>query len=195
MLSLPGRLGYVSEHPTLGKEASQPDIHMKNVGHYLKSEEMERSVFHLQKAIASIKKIETDVDLESVEGLDQAILELEKVNDEFWNDTIDVNHMYRAFEFTLNNLAHAELEVSEMYAETNQEDRSKLALKYAQMHVRNALLFQKAIYNPSSDHTQIEQHVFLELDSLIANESLSSVELSMKIDHIIKEVDGLIAKE
>lgn len=194
ILSLPGRLGYVSKHPTLGKEAQQPDIHIKNVSHYLKSEEMERSVFHLQKAIESIKKIETDADIKSAEGLERAIKELEKVNDEFWNDTVNLDHMYQAFEYTLNNLAHAELEVSEMYAETHHEDRSKLALKYAQMHVRNALLFQKAIYEPSSSHAEIEQHVFLELDSLIAAETLSPADLSMKIDHIIHEVDELIAK-
>ena len=193
-LVLPGKLGYVSDHPTLNQRAEEPDIHIKNVWHYMRTEEMERSVFHLQKAIASIKAIESDADLESVEGLDRAIVELERVNDELSKDSINLSMIYRAFDYTLNNLAHAELEVSEMYAETNQEDRSKLAMRYAQMHVRNALLFQQAVYEPNSEHVKIEQHVFQELDSLISSERLSSAELTLKIDHIIKEVDELLAK-
>lgn len=155
---------------------------------------MERSIYHLRKAIESIKRIEHDTDLASIEGLDKAILELEKVNEELVKDSINLSLIYRAFDYTLNNLAHAELEVSEMYAETNQEEKSKLAMRYAQMHVRNALLFQQAVYEPGSDHVQIEQHVFQELDSLITNEALSSADLTLKIDHIIKEVDELILK-
>lgn len=192
LVHLPGRLGYVAKHPTLNKEAELPIIHMKNVGHYLNAEEMERSISHLQKAISAIKNLKRDVDTKSLEGLEKAINELEAVNDEFWSDTIDVSNMYHAFEYSLNNLAHAELEVSEMYIRSNDQKRAKIALKYARLHIRNALLFQKSIYDPNSAHVQIGQNVFTEIDSLIALENFSNLELSAKIDDIIKEVDALI---
>lgn len=192
---LPSKIGYKSNHPTLNEVSQEPAYHLKNVGHYLKAEEMERSIYHLQRAIDAIKEIERDVDLDSNDRLDAAIAALEEVNDEFWSDTIDVERMYKAFEFTLTNLAHAELEVSEMYAETNQQALAGVAVKYAQMHIRNALLFQRGIYSEGSDQLVLGNHVFEELDSLLADETMSPMEISLKIDHIIKEVDMMLASK
>ena len=182
-------------HPTLNDASQAPAYHLKNVSHYLRSDEVQRSVFHLNKAIEKIENIKRDANPESYAGLENAIDELLDVNDQLCSDTVNLDEMYKAFEITLNHLACTELEISEMYAEDDRQDLATVALKYAQMHIRDALVFQQCIYDEDSEHMVLERDVFRELDSLIANESVSAAEMTVKIDGILKKVDYLIAME
>lgn len=192
ILVLPSQLGYNAKHPTLNYVAEEPDIHIRNVGRYLEDGEIPRSIHHLKKAIETIREIESDVDSDNCECLDEAVEKLELVYADMENGEVNLNYMYETFELTLNSLAHAELEVSEQYAQKNEQKRAKRALGFAQMHIRNSLLIQKNLYDEPSEHSIIELRVMDEIDSLIENESISQVELTLKIGQIKDEVDLLI---
>lgn len=191
---LPGRLGYVSDHPALNLIAERPSIHMENVGHYLNFNEVERGMHHLNKAIESIRQIEKDSDLSNVQGLELSISELYRVQEELIMDTLDVIQMYKSFAYALINLAKVELEVSEKYAGANQNKKARRALKYAHSHIVNSLHFQKMIHDLNSEQSLIEQQVYHQLDSLVTKEAATPDDLPAKIDHLQKGVDLVIAK-
>lgn len=177
----------VIENPTLSVEADKPDTYLKTVANHAFNHEFDKCIYHLEKAIESIQTIESDVDQESAELLEGAISRLESVKQEFVKDSLITTDMNAAFEYSLNVLARAELRVSEMYAETNQREFAELALKHARLHVKNAQWQGDAKYEDK------EHYVFLEIDSLIQDESISPVDLTIRIDKILKEMDQLIA--
>lgn len=135
------------DNPTLNKSAQMPDEYLKSVEYYEQQDRHSMSAFNLEKAIQSIWKLEADVDDESFTKLENAIQRLEEVHKSIIRDSVDTRQLRSAFEFALNNLAHAELEVAEMYAETNHLDQADIALKYAKLHIKNAMLF----HNPYWD--------------------------------------------
>jgi hypothetical protein len=194
-LYIPHQFRYEAKHPSLNEEADFPDIYFKNVKHYAKENRYERSVYHLEQAINSIRKIETDIDDGSINLLEDAILDLEIVQNELLGDSLKDKDMLNAFEKTLNTLALAELKVSEMYAETNHRDLANMALKHAYLHIKNAMLFENSIWFEDSMHLEIEKHVYYELDSLLENQTISPIELADKINTIIVEIDRLIASK
>ncbi len=186
------RLDGEYNHPTLNEDARMPDAYLKNVQFYEESDRHEMSAYNLEKAIASIKKIESDVDTKSSKILGDATNKLEQIRKSILLDSINKNDMKATFELSLNSLAHAELEISEMYAEINQIDKAKIALKYAQLHIKNAMLLHNPYWETDSTRLSIEKNVFLEMDSLISNVSYSPIKYSLELDKMIKEVDILL---
>ncbi len=184
----------VEQHPTLTASAQMPDFYLKNVGHYEEHERHSMSSYNLEKAIASIWKLEKDVDEKSFQKLEEAIKRLEVIHHSILEDSVDAQNMRATFDYTLNNLAHAELEIAEMYAETNQMDKANIAVKYAQIHIKNAMLFHNPFWQADSVQLAIEKQVFDEMDSLIDNQSISPVEYVMELDKLIKEVDQVMKK-
>ena len=79
------------------------------------------------------------MDDKSFEKLENAIQRLEAVHKSILRDSIDNNTLRSTFEFALNSLAYAELEVSEMYSETNQLEKANTALNHAQLHIKDAM--------------------------------------------------------
>ena len=182
-------------HPTLNSSALMPDEYLKNVDYYEQEDRHSLSAFNLEKAIQSIWKLETDVDDESFAKLEDAIQRLEEVHKSIIRDSIDTRHLRSAFEFALNNLAYAELEVAEMYAETNHLDQADIALKYAKLHIKNAMLFHNPYWDANPSKLAIEKQVFMEIDSLVENKAISPVEYTLALDKMIKEIDEIIEKD
>jgi len=187
-----GSRSYTAQHPTLSVQADLPDIHLKHVKYYAEDHRYNRGIFHLDRAIAAIRNIERDVDSESGALLELAITKLDEIHKELVLDSLKTKDLYDAFDYTLSTLARAELEVSEMYAETNQRDLAKLAMKHAQLHLKNALLFEDSMWYGDSLHLEVEKKVYAELDSLIDNEAISPTDLTLRIDDIIKEMNQLL---
>lgn len=185
------------DHPTLNQSAIMPDKYMEDVTYYEKMERYDKSADNLEHAIKAIWKIQADVDEESFDRLEDVIVRLERLHSKLVKDSIHMNFMKEDFNYALHNLAHAELEIAEMYAETNDMDKATLALKYAQLHIKNAMLYHNPYW--SDDNAQenmvVERRIFSELDSLINTESASVADNVLYIDKIIKEVDYLIASE
>ncbi|WP_258097999.1 hypothetical protein [Marinoscillum pacificum] len=182
---------YESEHPSLNEYSTEPDIHLNNVRHYYTKEaDHNRSMYHLDQAIQSIKYLETDVDLNTSQIVDEAIEKLKYIYEEIKNDTLvneDLNH---AFEFALTSLSLAELRVSERYAESNKLELSRIALKYSKLHLKHALEYS---FNDSASH--YEKHVYEQIDSLLANFEDAPVFITEKIDLMIDEMDSLLQLE
>lgn len=185
----------INKHPTLTASAQMPDFYLKNVEYYEEKERHEMSAFNLEKAIESIWKLEQDVDQESFQKLENVVKKLEQLHASILQDSVDMSEMRTTFENALNNLVHAELEISEMYAETNHMNEANIALKYAQLHVKNAMLFHHSLWMGDGEQLAIEKHVFEEMDSLIDNTSISPIDYALALDKIIKEVDQIIEKQ
>lgn len=181
-----------ADHPTLSSLAAEPDSYLKNVEYYEEQERHNQSAFNLEEAIQSIWKLEKDVDEASFERLQSAIKRLEVAHKSIIRDSADMNDLRSTFEYTLNNLAHAELEISEMYAETNHMREANIALKYAMLHVKNAMLFHHSFWSGDGEQLAIEKQVFNEMDSLMNNNSISPIDYALALDKMIKEVDGII---
>ncbi len=184
----------IDQHPSLTASAQMPDFYLKNVDHYEDEELHEMSAFNLEKAIESIWKLEKDVDEKSFQKLEREVLVLEEIHRRLLEDSIDIDEMRSAFEKTMSSLAHAELEIAEMYAETNHLNQANIALKYARLHIKNAMLFHNHYWKGDSGQLAIEKKVFQEMDSLLNNESASPVEYSMAIDKMIKEIDEILER-
>ncbi|MEQ9467591.1 MAG: hypothetical protein RLN88_09275 [Ekhidna sp.] len=183
---------YVEKHPTLNTTAEMPDLYLRNVAYYADADKMKQSAHNLEKAIESIWKIEQDVDDASFAKLERAIKDLEIIHHAMLTDSLEGIDMSQTFEYALDNLARAELEVSEMYAETNNMDNANIALKYAQLHIKNAMLFHDGFWDSDTVQLAIERRVFEEMDSLSKNKSITPVEYVITIDKMIKEIDQIL---
>jgi len=183
-------VSYSSDHSSLNNDAVEPDLYMSNARHYAREDMVvERSLKHIDRAIEAIRKIENDIDENSKAEVDAAIENLDRVYNEILADSVISQDMNKAFEFALNTLALAELRVSEKYAESNNTDQAKVALKYAQMHLKSAGQYANL---PNLDK---EHHVYYEIDSLIKVGSMAPVLIVEKIDHMIAEMDTLVKEE
>lgn len=180
------------QHPTLNTTAEMPDMYLRNVAYYADADKMEQSAHNLERAIESIWKIEQDVDDASFAQLERAIKDLEMIHHAMLTDSLEGVDMSKTFEYALDNLARAELEVSEMYAETNDMDNANIALKYAQLHIKNAMLFHDEFWNRDTLQLAIEKQVFEEMDSLSKNKAITPVEYVLTIDKMIKEIDQIL---
>ena len=174
------------DHPSLNETSAEPDLYLSNVRHYAKEDLAGRSLYHLNKAIESMRKIETDIDINSQQKVDEAIVHLEMIYDEIATDSLVSSDLNKAFEFALNALTLAELRVSERYAESNNPDQAKIALKYAQMHLKSASQYSEL------PNINLERHIYYEIDSLILSEAMAPVLIAEKIDHFISEMDSLV---
>ncbi|WP_421870198.1 hypothetical protein [Marinoscillum sp.] len=181
---------YESQHPTLNEHTMSPDIHLNNVRHYTREVDLNRSLYHLDQAIQSIQYLESDVDLNTSAIVDEAVEKLIFIYEEIKEDTLVSDDMNHAFEFALTSLSLAELRVSERYAESNQLDLSRVALKYSKLHLKHALEYAK-----NDNATSYEKHVYHEIDSLLAHYEDAPVIITEKIDDMINEMDSLINLE
>lgn len=183
---------YTDEHPTLNETARMPDQFLKNSNDYLAEDRLKESAISLERAIASIWKIERDVDTESFEKLEAAIKDLEAVHHAMVADSLESVNMNRTFEYTLDNLARAELEIAELYAETNKMENANIALKYAQLHIKNAMLFHKIYKDTDTVQLAMEKRILDQMKSLSDSTEVSPVEYVLELDRMIKEIDQIL---
>ena len=86
-----------------------PDINFKNSRTYFKEKSYDRGLNELILAIKKIKKLEKDLDLKSYQILEEAIMDLERVQRELKNDTLNIEHINISYSETLNALTEAEV--------------------------------------------------------------------------------------
>lgn len=180
---------YESHHASLNEEATEPDLFLNNSKRFAKEEVIDRSLYHLDRAIHSIRTLEEDLDINSGEKLEEAIQQLDRIYNEIVRDSLITQDMNEAFEYALNTMTMAELRVSERYAESNKTDLAIVALKYAKLHLKNTLRYA------TSPHNAFEIKVYHEIDSMIEGQSMPAVLITEKIDQVIAEMDELVAEE
>lgn len=152
-----------------------------------------RSLIHLEEIVKSIKKYEEYPNLKEHDLLEKAIKRLKEIDDEIVGDSLKHEDIYQAFDYAINALAKAELNISESAIKSNQPELAKLALKQAQIHVKCAFLLDYSQKFDDGQHFDMELNVFQELDSLIENESISITEMDARLNKISKELESLMA--
>ncbi|WP_436515592.1 hypothetical protein [Ekhidna sp. To15] len=151
-----------------------------------------RSIVHLEEIIKSVKSYEEYPNLSEKKILEEAIQKLEKIDKEIMGDSLKSEDVYGAFDFTLNALAKAEIKLSESALKSNQTELTKLSLKQAQIHVKNAFLLDYSIQFDKGHHFDLEVEVFKEIDSLIKVDSISIQEMDSRLNKISNELDILM---
>ncbi|XOV94487.1 MAG: hypothetical protein ACFHWX_07240 [Bacteroidota bacterium] len=182
------------QHPTLHSTATRPDDYLLDAKDYEDMKRHDKSAYSIEKAIESIWRLEKDVDDESFDRLEETISRLEAVHRRIIRDTVPSHDLLVAFEYALGNLAHAELEVAEKYSASNQIHEALSALKYAQLHIKNALIFHNPNVEEDSVQLASEAMLFDKMDSLFRQKDLTHEEYTAMFDTLIKEVDRIISK-
>jgi hypothetical protein len=72
-------LTYKDDHVSLNDANLNADMFLKNARLFAKEGAYDRSLFHLQSAVKSLKNLELDVDVESSEYVETAIEQLEDI--------------------------------------------------------------------------------------------------------------------
>ncbi len=184
----------IKQHPTLHDTAADPDDYLLEAKEYEAMHRHDKSAYSIEQAIQSIWRLENDVDDESFERLEETIQKLEAVHRKIVRDSVPSEELLTAFEYALGNLAHAELEVAEKYSKSNQIHEAKLALKYAQLHIKNALVFHNPNVKEDSAQLASETRLVDRMDSLFGQENQSQEEYSSTLDLLIEEVDKIIVR-
>ena len=151
-----------------------------------------RSIVHLEEIIKSVKTYEEYPNRTTLGILENAIAQLQDIDDEIIGDSLKHEDIYQTFKYTLNALAKAEINISESAFKTNQIELAQLSLKQAQLHIKNAFLLDYSLKYNEGKYFDIEVEVFQELDSLIENEAVSLSELDKRLAEISSELDMLL---
>lgn len=166
---------------------SEDDLIQLNILHH-------RSSVHLSALIELVNEFEEYPNLSEKEAMDQAIDKLARLDQQLMNDSLNSQNILDAFNFTLNTLAKAELEISEAAIKTNQKKLAVLAIKQAQLHVKTALLMDYSMKTNDFDSDTEEYEILTEIEQLVQNDTISIHELDEQIAKISNEIDAMIKK-
>lgn len=182
------------QHPAIHSAAGKPDDYLLEVKDYEDKHRHNKSAIKIEQAIQAIWKLEKDVDDDSFERLEQTIAKLEMVHRRILRDSIPYPELILALEYALNNLAHVELEVAANYSASNQSNETKSALKYSQLHIKNALI----LHNPNvlKDSILLNSEVSLlnQIDSLLNMENFDQPDYTASLDKLITQLDDIILR-
>lgn len=181
-------------YPAIHNAAVDPDDYLIEAQKYEALLRHDKSAYSIEKAIQAIWRLEKNMDDESFDRLEKTIERLESVHRHIMRDSVPSDELLKTFEYALGNLAHAELEVAERYAASNQPEVARTALRYAQLHIKNALLFHNPGIQEDSFQLAMEARLFDRMDQLLKQENLSHEEYTASLDELIKEVDLIISQ-
>ncbi|MEL6559028.1 MAG: hypothetical protein AAFQ94_12645 [Bacteroidota bacterium] len=167
------------------------DFYLDNSKVYLLREyDYDRSHAQLAKAIESMRELEKELDEQGKFIIETSIKDLDKISEEIENKELSKADLNAAYAKALDALTYAEIKISEHLLEENSSKDAIIALKYGMVHLRNALK-----YSDSEELKNFEMHIYEELDSLIANKSLSHDEMKKKLDHLLEELDYIVEEK
>ncbi|MCP4459248.1 MAG: hypothetical protein GY816_14695 [Cytophagales bacterium] len=177
---------FQEKNPTLNDQAESPDLYLKNAKKYASEHQFDRSLHHLSKAIRAMRIIEEDVDILGGKKLESAIDDLLSIRADIRAKTLRRADMNAAIANSLNTLALVELQVSETYAETNKRGKAKIAMKYALSHLEHSMKYSNGPMRKQ------ELGIYKQLDSLLYTKSMHSIDVTLKIDKLVSELDSLL---
>ncbi len=181
-------------YPALHNTAIDPDDHLLEASEYEAMHRHDKSAYSIEQAIQSIWRLEKNLDDESFDRLEKTIERLESVHRHILRDSVPSRELLTAFEYALGNLAHAELEVAEKLSASNRPEEAKAALRYAQLHIKNALIFHNPKVKEDSIQLTLEARLFDRMDSLLHRKDLGHDEYTASLDQLLKEVDLIISR-
>lgn len=179
---------YEFNNPTTSELAIRPDYMILNATHYFKEHQILTSIDFINKAINAMRIIESELDAESIEALEEAIEDLNLLKRKFENENLDGEHMKHAFFNALNSLAFAQIRISENYHAKGAIEKSSDALAYAMNHIENAMKFAE------DEDMVMEHHLYNAIDSLRNIKSISNDQLIRELDQLMAEMDDVMLK-
>ena len=165
-------------HPTLNEYAEVPDRHLINsIEQYFRNE-IDKSLESMEQAIEAIWILEKDMNGVAAIRAEEVAANLEQLHKQMVEDSIERGVLLRVFEYSMNNLAYAEIVVSQEYANSSQTSKAKRALHFAKSHLLNNNIFFERIED--SPKTLINR-----MDSLLKMDEISDCEYLS----LLKEID------
>ncbi|MEQ8627267.1 hypothetical protein [Ekhidna sp.] len=165
-------------HPTLNEYAEVPDRHLINsIEQYFRNE-IDKSLESMEQAIEAIWILEKDMNGVAAIRAEEVAANLEQLHKQMVEDSIDRGVLLMVFEYSMNNLAYAEIVVSQEYANSSQTSKAKRALHFAKSHLLNNNIFFERIED--SPKTLINR-----MDSLLKMDEISDYEYLS----LLKEID------
>ncbi len=182
------------QQPTIHELAVKPDNFLLEA---LDSEDKhlhKRSAIKIELAIEAIWKLEPDLDAKNFERLEQTIKKLELVHRKIIRDSIPNEELLNVLNYALGNLTYVELEVAAKYTESNQTRETRAAIKYARLHLQNALILHKSSVTDDDDLLASEIELLDEIDSLLNRDNLSQSDYSTSLDKMISDCDKILSR-
>lgn len=171
------------EHPSITNVSIKPDELLEYASEDIRKNYYGTSLVHIQKAINMMRLLEKDADSMSIIAIEKAIVDLEIIEKEIAKKNIDEDQIYQAFVNALNSLAFAELRISEEYTKIGKEKEAGYAMGYAIRHLQTARHFAKG------EEKNLEEKVYLEIDSLMNSGIKDSEAFISELNRIILEID------
>lgn len=173
-------------HPMTNDLAVQPDYMLIRAMQHISEHEEKVSIEYMEKAIESMRLLESDAEKESEQIIEAAIGDIILLEEELAAKHSDEARVKHAFLNALNSLALAQLKKSEIYIEQHNYAASKTAMKYATEHLRCAERF-------SNPNELVVENNFKNSISMIAKDESSSDErLIAQLDELITEMDAVV---
>jgi len=179
-------------YPVIHKTAVDPDDYLMEAKEYESMNQHSKSAQSIERAIHAIWRLEANLDDDSFNRLEQTIERLEIIHRKLVRDSVTSDELLTTFEYALGNLAHAELGVAEKYGETNQWKEAKTALRFALVHIKNALIVHHSEVRGDSLQLQLENSLSDEIKHLLAQKDLSDPKYSDSLKGLIRKVDQMV---
>ncbi|WP_424963656.1 hypothetical protein [Ekhidna sp.] len=166
-------------HPTLNEYAEVPDRHLINsIEQYLRNE-IDKSLESMEQAIEAIWILEKDMNGVAAIRAEKVAASLEQLHKKMVEHSIERGVLLKVFEYSMNNLAYAEILVSQEYANNSKTSEAKKALHFAKSHILNNNIFFERIEDSPKP-------LINRMDSLLKMERISDYEYLSLLSEIDK---------
>lgn len=169
--------------------AMGPVRHLSDARHLIVNKNYNGAIKELDNAMMKMRVIEKYSDSSSVAHIEQAVLDLEIVEDEIAKDSLVINDLNRAFFNALNSIAHACMTIS--------EDNLDKGEKYKSMRFMNATFAEMIAslkFVNSEELRHKEEKVIAHVRQIL--DKMEETEYTYKFDYdaINHELEELIEK-
>lgn len=171
------------------ERAMKPINYLSDARHLIVNSEHNRAAKKLEKAMMEMRIIEQYADSSSVGHIEQAIEDLQLVDEEIRGDSLVISDLNRAFFNALNSIAHACMIISE-----NNLDQGE---KYAAMRFMNATFAEMVAslkFVSSENIKSKEEKVIAHVREILYNMKNSDYTYRFDYDVINHELEELIEK-
>ena len=171
-----------NNHPTLNEKAGLPDEYFIDAVIQHQRGERSQCISNLEKTIEALWTLEKDVNEEGAAMLEEAVFQLESLHKKLTVDTVPSPYLRTVYTRVLAMLASSEITVAKDQVKSDDRNKARVALKYACLHLRNALLFQ------NSPHDEDVNRIVREMERLMNSPKINSKDLLRELDQLISNI-------
>jgi hypothetical protein len=176
-----------SHHELTIERATEPVQHLTDARFSIVNGDYHRALFELDEAITEMKIIEQYSDSSTTAHIEQAIRDLEKVENEIRNDSLVIGDLNKAFFNALNSIAYSCMMISE-----NNLDKGE---KYKAMRFMNATFAEMIAslkFVNSEELRHKEEKVIEDVRNIISSMKKTNYKYRFNYDTLNHELEELI---